>query len=50
MEKHVKGLGEWAGECLKKGETGCLDGEARKRITLRTIEFSYDHPMKVKEY
>ena len=50
LEEHVKGLEEWAIECLKKGETGCLDGEARKMTTLRIIEFSYDHPVKVKEY
>ena len=50
LEKHVEGLGEWAIECLKKQETGCLEGEGRKRITLRTVEFSCRYPVKVKEY
>ena len=50
MEKHVKGLGEWAVDCLKKQKKGRLKGKGRKRITLRTIEFGYDHPVKVKEY
>ena len=50
LAKHVKGLGEWAMECLEKARTGCLKGEGRKRITVRTVEFSYDYPVKVKEY
>ena len=50
LERHVKGLGEWAIEYLKKPETGSLEGEGRKRITVRTVEFSYYYPVKVKEY
>ena len=50
LEKHVKGVGEWAMECLEKARTGCLEGEGRKRITVRTVEFTSDHPVKVKEY
>ena len=50
LERHVKGLGEWAIECLKKPEKGCLEGKGRKTITARTVEFSYYHPVKVKEY
>ena len=50
LEKHVKDLGEWAIECLEKAKMGYLEGEERKRITVRTVEFGYIHPVKVKEY
>ena len=50
LEKYVGDLREWAIECLEKAKTGCLEGEERKRITLRTVEFGYIHPVKVREY
>ena len=50
LEKHVKDLGEWAIECLEKAKTGCLEGEERKRITVRTVEEGYIHPVNVREY
>ena len=50
LEKHVKDLGEWAIECLEKAKTGGLEGEERKRITVRTVEVGYIHPVKVREY
>ena len=50
LEKHVKGLGGWAIECLEKVKVGCLEGEGGKRTTVRTVEFSYDHPVKVTGY
>ena len=48
LEQHVKDLGWWAIECLKKVKAECLEGEERKRITLRTVEFSYMYPVQVK--
>ena len=50
LEKRVKDLREWAIECLEKAKMGCSEGEERKRITVRTIEFGYIHPVKVEEY
>ena len=50
LEKYVKGLGEWTVERLEKAKMGSLEGEQWKRITLRIVEFSYDFPVKVKEY
>ena len=52
LEENVTGLRECVTECLKKGKTRCLEGEARNMtsVILRTIEFSFDHPAKVKEY
>ena len=39
LEKQTEDLGEWAINCLKEPETECREGEGRKRVTLRTIEF-----------
>ena len=50
LEEHVKDLREWAVECLEKAKTGGLEGEERKKITVRTVEVGYIHPMKVREY
>ena len=58
MEEYMKDLEEWAIDCLrrpttgrsKRAKIGCLEGEGRKRTTLRIIEFSDHHPMKVREY
>ena len=50
MGEHMKDLEERAIEYLKRPKTGCLEGEERKRITLRTVEFGYDYPAKVREY
>ena len=50
LERHVKDLGEWTIECLEKARPECLEGEERRRITLRTVEFSNHYPVKVKEY
>ena len=37
-------------DCLKMLKMGCREGERRKRITLRIIEFSPDSPsVKVEE-
>ena len=50
LEKYVRGGGGWVIECLEKVKAGCSEGEWRKRTTVRTVEFSYDRPVKVTEY
>ena len=50
LEKHVKDLGQFGMNCLKEPKTGHSEGEGRKRITLRTIEFGDSCPTKVEEY
>lgn len=47
----MKGVRDWAIECLKKPETECQEGEGRKTTTLRVIkldplltELSYGYP------
>ena len=42
--KQTKDMEEWAIDCLEKPETGCREGEGRKKITLRVINFSPGRP------
>ena len=58
LVEYMKDLEEWTIDCLrrqttgrsKRGKMGCLEGEGRKRITLRIIEFSDDYSVKVREH
>ena len=50
LAEDMKDLGEWAVDCLKRPEMGYSEGEGRKRITLRIVEFDCNHSAKVREY
>ena len=42
MKKYVKGVKDWTMDCLKSPKPGCLEGEERKRTTLRVIKLTRD--------
>ena len=40
MREDVEGMKDWVVDCLRKPETGCREGEGRKKTMVKVIELN----------